>query len=378
MKFIHLADLHIGKRVHGFSMLEDQRHILKHILDIVSAEQPDAVLIAGDVYDTAVPATEAVGVLDDFLVDLAQLGPQVLVISGNHDSPDRLSFGGRLMRRSGIHLAPAYRGQVAPITLQDAHGDVNIYMLPFIKPAHVRRWYPEEDIITYTDALRTAIEHMGVDTSARNVLLTHQFVTGAERSESEEVSVGGADNVDAAVFEAFDYVALGHLHRPQRAGGQHVRYGGSPLKYSFSESGHVKSLLVVDLQEKGSLQVKEVPLEARRDMREVKGSFTQVTDPACYIMENTDDYVRVTLTDEEDIPDAMGKLRMVYPNLMALRYDNTRTRQSRGPLDLGAPEKKAPLTLFEDLYMLQNNQPMSQEQRAFCQELMASLWEENA
>ena len=228
MKLLHLSDLHLGKRVKDFSMLEDQQYILAEILRIAGEEAPDAVLIAGDVYDKSVPPAEAVELFDDFLVRLSRLNTQVFVISGNHDSPERVAFGGRLMDSSGIHLSPVYSGQVQPLSLTDPFGTVDFYMLPFLKPAHVRRFFPDSEISSYTDALRTAIGQMPVDPSRRNVLITHQFVTGAQRSDSEDISVGGTDNVDASVFDAFDYVALGHIHGPQHVGRETVRYCGTP------------------------------------------------------------------------------------------------------------------------------------------------------
>ncbi len=277
MKLIHLSDLHLGKRVNEFSMLEDQRYILGEILKIIDQEQPQGVLIAGDVYDKSVPPTEAVALLDDFLAALAGRAVPVFLISGNHDSPERIAFGGRLMARSGVHLAPVYHGRVEPITLTDAHGPVNLYLLPFLKPTHVRRFFPEREISTYTDALATAIEAMEVDPTVRNVLVTHQFVTGAARCDSEEISVGGSDNVDVSVFDPFDYVALGHIHGPQQVGRKGVRYCGTPLKYSFSEASHKKSVTVVELEEKGNLTVRTVPLVPQRDLVELRGTYEELT-----------------------------------------------------------------------------------------------------
>lgn len=231
MKFIHLSDLHIGKRVNEFSMIEDQKYILKVILNIIDDEKPDGVLIAGDVYDKSVPSAEAVQLLDDFLCRLAERKIPTYIISGNHDSAERLSFGGRLMDMSGIHLSPVYNGKVEPFTLTDEYGKVNIYMLPFIKPVNVRRFFPDSEIESYTDAIKVAVDSMNVDEKERNIIVTHQFVTGASRSESEEISVGGSDNVDASVFDAFDYVALGHIHGPQKIGRESVRYCGTPLMF---------------------------------------------------------------------------------------------------------------------------------------------------
>ena len=376
MKLIHLSDLHLGKRVNGFSMLEDQRYILDRILQAADEERPDAVLIAGDVYDRPVPSGEAVQLLDGFLVRLAKRGLQVFVISGNHDSPERIAFGSRLVEASGLHLSPVYDGTVAPVVLEDAWGPVCFYLLPFLKPAHVRRFYPEEDIQSYTDALRTAVTHLGMDPEKRNVLLTHQFVTGAVRSESEEISVGGSDNVDASVFDGVDYVALGHIHGPQNIGSERIRYCGSPLKYSFSEAGHVKSVTVVTLEEKGSLELRTVPLVPRRDLRELRGTYMELTARERYLGTDTEDYLHITLTDEEDVPDAIGKLRTIYPNLMKLDYDNTRTRAGawgEGPEDV---ETRSPLQLFGELYERQNGQPLSEEQEAFARTLMEKIWEE--
>ena len=327
MKLIHLSDLHLGKRVNEFSMLEDQEYILRKILAVMDDEQPDAVLIAGDVYDKSVPSAEAMLLFEEFLYSLVKRKLQVFVISGNHDSPERLSFASKLIDASGVHLSPVYDGAVAPMTLTDQFGPVNIYMLPFLKPAHVRRFFPDEEIASYTDALRLAVGKMAIDTRQRNVLVTHQFVTGAERSDSEDISVGGSDNVDAAVFDGFDYVALGHIHAPQCIGGNNrVRYCGTPLKYSFSEAKHVKSVSVVTLGAKGDTEVRTVPIVPRHDLRELRGSYMELTARANYEGTAVDDYLHITLTDEEDIPDVIGKLRVIYPNLMKLDYDNARTR----------------------------------------------------
>ena len=377
MKLIHLSDLHLGKRVNEFSMLEDQQYILTEILQIIDREKPDGVMIAGDVYDKSVPSAEAVALLDDFLVRLAKRDLQVFLISGNHDSPERMAFGGRLMAQSGVHLAPVYDGKVSPSTLTDEYGPVNLYLLPFIKPAHVRRCFPEREILTYTDALAAAIEAMGVDPAQRNVLVTHQFVTGAARCDSEEISVGGTENVDVSVFGPFDYVALGHIHGPQQVGRETVRYCGTPLKYSFSEAKHQKSVTVVELGEKGAVSVRTVPLTPMRDLAELRGTYEELTFRGFY--QGTSyprDYVHITLTDEEDIPDAVSKLRIIYPNLMKLDYDNKRTRA--GIILEGAEDQqRSPLELLEEFYEKQNGQPMGEEQRTFAKSLMERIWEED-
>lgn len=376
MKFLHLADLHLGKRVNGFSMLEDQAHILRQILAILDDEQPDGVLIAGDMYDKSVPSVEAVELLDDFLTELRARGVPVLLISGNHDSPERLAFGGRVMDSCGIHISPVYDGALAPVTLQDAFGPVHIWLLPFVKPAHVRRWFPDADIESYTDAMAEAIAHMDIDTAARNVLVTHQFVTGGTRSGSEELSVGGTDNVDSGVFAPFDYVALGHLHGAQHIGRETIRYAGSPLKYSFSEARQHKSVTVVTLGEKGDVQVRTVALTPLRELREIRGSYDELTARSFY--EHTtyrSDYLHLILTDEQDVFDAMSRLRTIYPYLMTLDYDNARTRAAGGMSVPAETERRTPSELFEALYLRQNHRPMSEVQRAYIAQLMEQIME---
>ena len=376
MKFIHLSDLHLGKRVYDFNLTEDQKYILKEILKVIDTENPDAVLIAGDIYDKSIPSTEAVELLDEFLYQLSGRDLQVFLISGNHDSPERLAFASRLISRTGIHLSPVYNGAVEPIVLTDEFGPVNVYLLPFVKPVHVRRFFPDENIESYNDALRTAVEALDIDRSERNILVTHQFVTGAIRSDSEEISVGGTDNVDAAVFDGFDYVALGHIHGPQNIGSERIRYCGTPLKYSFSEAKHQKSVTVIDIEDKESISVRTVPLHPFRDMREIEGTYEELTYRPNYEGTDTDDYIHITLTDEEDIPDAIGKLRLIYPNLMSLDYNNSRTRSAGMLSDLEELQNKSPLVLFEEFYEQQNGRPMSEQQENFVRKIMENIWED--
>lgn len=417
MKFIHLADLHIGKRVNAFPMLEDQRYILKQILTILREEQPDGgVILAGDIYDKAIPSAEAVELFDEFLTQLAALKLRVFIIAGNHDSPERIAFGNRLMDRSGIYLSPVYDGHVKRITCPDSAASVtlsvanavdphagtrpaasaaaagaaaatppvDVYLLPFLKPANVRRFYPEEPIESYTDAMRVAIAHMDIDPTHRNLLVTHQFVTGASRSDSEDISVGGTDNVDASVFAPFDYVALGHLHGPQQMGeegGPVIRYAGTPLKYSFSEARHHKSVTVVEIGEKKADGVVDVCIGTRElkplhDMREIRGSYEELTLRANYEGTATDDYIHATLTDEIEVPDAARHLQVIYPNLMKLDYDNARTRgQGSERLELEQLEEKSPLDLFSELFEKQNHKDMTEEQARYVQAQMEKIWE---
>lgn len=377
MKFFHLSDLHLGKRLHNRSLLEDQAFILDQILRLVREERPDGVLLAGDIYDKSVPPAEAVRLCDSFLVGLSAAVPHVFLISGNHDCPERLAFGGRLMEREGVHVSPVYNGSLAPVVLADEFGPVHVWLLPFLKPAHVRRFFPEAEIDSYTDALRVVIASLPLDRTARNVLVTHQFVTGAERCESEELCVGGSDNVDAAVFDGFDYVALGHLHGPQQVGRETVRYCGSPLKYSFSEAKQKKSVTVAVLNGKGETRVDTLPLSPLRDLHQLRGTYFDLTAKSYYEHTSlTEDYVRITLTDEEDVPEAMGRLRAIYRNLLQLDYDNTRKRAS-GELPGGtALTGASPLQLFAQFYEARNGRPMSDVQTDFMDRLIQEVWEE--
>lgn len=376
MKFFHLSDLHLGRRMYEFSLIDDQKFILEELLCLAAEEHPDAVVIAGDIYDRAVPSAEAVELFDRFLCALAKRRIPVLAISGNHDSPERIAFGADLMTPSGVFLSPVYNGYVEPVLLSDSFGAVNFYLLPFIKPANVRRFYPEEAIESYTDALRCAVEHMNVDPSARNVLVTHQFVTGGIRSDSEDVTVGGTDNVDAAVFDGFDYVALGHLHGAQRIGRETLRYSGTPLKYSFAEKDQIKSITVVKLGAKGNVSVSSLPLTPRRDMREVRGTYDELTLRGNYAGTNTDDYIHAVLTDENDIPNAFSRLQSIYPQLMKLDYDNRRTRTS---VVISAEERRRTMTdteLFAEFFEKLNGQKMSAEQSGYVKAVFAALREE--
>ena len=376
MRFLHLSDLHLGKRVNEFSMLEDQAYILKEILNIIDEQKVEAVLIVGDIYDKVIPSAEAVRLLDDFLTRIAARELPVFLISGNHDSAERVAFGSRLMSSRQIYLSPVFESDVEPITVSDRYGEINIYMLPFVKPSLVKRVYPEEEIITYQDAVNAAVQHMQIDTDKRNVLLAHQFVTGAARCDSEELSVGGLDDVDASIFDGFDYVALGHLHGPQKIGKETVRYSGTPLKYSFSEANQKKAAVIVDVEEKGKINIQQIPLVPKHDMREIRGTYMEVTALDFYKDMKTDDYLHITLTDEEDIPDAIGKLRTIYPNIMKLSYDNLRTRAAVTVRGTAEVEEKSPMELLKEFYELQNNQPMTDEQEEIARGMMEEIWED--
>ena len=384
MKFIHLSDLHLGKRVNDFPMTEDQRFILERILEIIYEEKPQAVLIAGDIYDKPLPPAEAVSLFDDFISRLNDMDTEVFIISGNHDSAERLSFGSHIMDKQGIHFAGGYDGGTRCFSIDDEYGKVNFYMLPFIKPVHVRQAFVDDDkgtgIATFTEAVSFAIEKMGVDIDERNVLMAHQFVTGAARSDSEDISVGGLDNVDSSVFSPFDYTALGHLHGPQAAGAESIRYCGSPLKYSFSEADQTKSVTIVEMGKKtdgtckADIRVSElVPL---RDMKVLRGKFSELTDNYYIKHINTNDYMRIILTDEEDVIGALGILRAIYPNIMRLDYDNTRTRAAAIVPDAEGDDGRTPLEIFAGLYNAQNGKDMDEEQTALISSLIEKVWGE--
>lgn len=377
MKLFHLSDLHIGKRVNEFSMIEDQKYILKRILDLAEEEKPDGIILAGDIYDKQIPSAEAVQVFDEFITRLAGRAIPVFIISGNHDSAERLAFGGRLLNSRGIYLSPVYDGSVTKIPLKDQYGTVWIHLLPFIRPSTVQHVFENEaDLVTDVQtAAETVIRHMEIDLKDRNILVAHQFVTGASRCESEDVQVGGLDNIDAAVFTPFDYTALGHIHSPQNVGTDRVRYCGTLLKYSFSEVDQEKSITVVELEKKGTVRTSLLPLKPLRDMRKLRGTYLELTDRSFYRDMNREDYIQVTLTDEDDVPDGLQKLRVIYPNIMQLLYDNQRTKTTQEVDAAQAVEKKTEMELFYEFYELQNNQPMTKQQKDFAEQLIREIKE---
>ena len=377
MKLFHLSDLHIGKRVNEFSMIEDQKYILTQILYAADQEKPDGILISGDVYDRTIPTAEAVQVFDAFLTRLSEQKIPAFIISGNHDSAERLAFGSSLMGKSGIYFSKVYDRTVEKIPMQDAYGTVWIYLLPFLRPSTIRHALPEraEEVQSAADAVRIALEQTKIDEKERNVLLAHQFVTGAKRCDAEELQVGDVDQIPAELFASFEYVALGHIHSPQKVGRETVRYCGAPLKYSFSEAGQEKSITVVELKEKGSVDVRSIPLKPLHDLRIIRGTYLDVSAKSFYENRDCEDYLQVTLTDEEDVPDGMAKLRTIYPNLMRLEYDNKRTRSNAEVRAAERVEEKSELELFQEFYELQNNQSMTEVQEQFVEELLRGMKE---
>ena len=378
MKFFHLADLHLGKRVNGFPMIEDQKIILDQILELADTEHPDAVMIAGDVYDKSIPSVEAVNLMDDFLVELVRRKLQVFVISGNHDSAERVSYGGRVMEQSGIHISPRISG-CGPIRLDDQYGPLYIYLIPYIHPSVVREAYPEEKVTDWTQAMEVLIRNAHVDPATRNIAVAHQYVTASgvrpEECDSEQKHIGGLDNVDYSVFDAFDYVALGHLHGPQRIGRDTVRYAGSPLKYSFSEEKHKKSVTLVEIKEKGQVEYRQLPLVPARDFKTLRGTFSEVMSPGFTAPLSAEDYYRIILTDEQDVDQALARLRKYfYKNLMDLEYDNTRTR-TQSDIDAGEEAlEKEPIEVLQELFLKQNGTAMNDFQTQTAARLIEEIW----
>lgn len=375
MRFIHLSDLHIGKNVNGFSMLDEQRNAFKQVIGYIDTEKPDAVLIAGDIYDRTVPNVEAVRLFDDFLTDLAAKEVTVILISGNHDSPERLNYASRLLLERKLYLCGVFDGTLRSVMLSDEYGELKFWLLPFVKPSGVRSMFADKKIESYTDAINVILESANIDYSKRNVLLSHQFYTSAgitpTRSESEINPIGGLDAVDVELLSKFDYVALGHLHGAQGVGGN-VRYAGSPIKYSFSEWKQKKSVTIVDIKDKGNITITTLPLIPLHDMREIKGPLEQLMSDEVSSRGNREDYLRVILTDEEEIIDPMGKIRSIYPNVMALDFENSRTNiDALGALkDAEQLEKLSPYDMFSEFFLGITGAVMSEEQVQIVRELM--------
>jgi len=373
MKIMHLSDLHLGKKLHDFSLLPDQKFILNKIIEITDEETPDCIVIAGDVYDKSVPPAEAVALFDHFISQLSERNLPVCIISGNHDSAERIAFGSKIMQKSNIYFSPVYSGKIHPVILHDEHGEIYFYLLPFISPHSVREFFEDKKISSYEDAVSSAISAMQIDTSARNILIAHQYVTGAERCDSEEIYVGNVQNVNASVFADFDYVALGHLHSPQNIGSSRIRYSGTPLKYSFSEVEHHKSVTIAEIRKKGTEpDIKEIPLVPERDMQEVRDSFQNIMK-----MEKSDDYTRVILRDKEPIIDAVFSLRNVFPNLMTMNYENEYKPDIKNLKYKANSEAETPLELFSDFYTQMSQESLTEDQKNFLEDIIKEIWGEN-
>lgn len=369
MRFLHLADLHIGKRFNDVSLIEDQQYILTQITEIVRQQRVDAVLIAGDIYQKSAPSGEAMALFDEFLAELAEAGIHVYIISGNHDSDQRISYFSALVKEAGIYVSRTFDGTLQQYTVCDEYGELCISLLPFLKPVQVRKLYPEESIETYEDAVKVVLAHSRIDPSCRNILLAHQFITGAATSDSEELAIGGLDQISAAVFDNFDYVALGHLHGPQRISRETLRYAGSPLKYSFSEARHHKSVTLVEMGEKGRIEIQLLPLTPLREVREMKGELAEIL-----AMEPSDDYVHVTVTDELVPPDALRDVQLTFPNLLKFSISNSRTQAEQQVSPEEILQQQSMEELFEDFYRYMNaDVPPTEEHEKIFRQILTEL-----
>lgn len=372
MRFIHISDLHLGRKIYEYSMIEEQKNALEQIFKVACERKVDGILIAGDVYDKSIPTIEAIELFEEFLMKLVDREIKVFIISGNHDSVERVSFGADLFKKSGIYIAKAYDGHVPFVELADEYGEVYIHLLPFVKPAIVKRFHEDSEVIDYNMALKTIVDNMSYDTSKRNVIMVHQFITGALRSDSEEVFLGGLDNVDFEVFDDFDYVAMGHIHRPQNMGREFVRYSGSPIKYSIDEINHKKSMTIIELNNKGDITVDTISFVPLKDIKKLEGTYMELTDREKYIDKKRDDYFHVVLKDEQEIPDALRKLKVIYPYILKLEYSNKRTASKRSCVRLEYTKNKNVLDYVQELYELQNNQKIDEKQL----KVTKRLWEE--
>ena len=380
MKLMHLSDLHLGKLALEQSMIDDQKYILNQIIDIVKKEKVDIVLIAGDVYDKSIPTIEAVNLFSNFLTKLYKLKVLVFVISGNHDSKDRLSFGNELFVDNGIYIEGIFNGNLRCETINDKYGKLNIYMLPFIKPVEIKRFYPDEIIDTYEDAIKCILKHSSINKSERNIIMVHQFVTSLGesviRSDSESISLGGIDNIDVNLFKDFDYVAMGHIHGPQKVGRETVRYSGSPLKYSFSEVNQKKSVCIIEFNSKGDINISKIPLIPIRDMRVIKGPFDKLISKEIVNLENKNDYLDVILTDDDYIINAIGKLRKFYPNILKLEYENKiSSNEVLDNIDIDK-SNMSPIDLFSEFYKMQNGIELSVKKKKIIEEVIKEVNDE--
>lgn len=370
MKFFHISDLHLGKRVYEFSMLEEQNALLRTILKKTDEEKPDALFITGDVYDKPIPPVDAVRLLDDFLTELAERSLPTYIVAGNHDSAQRLEFGKDIIGKNGIHIAGSIGESIERFRQTDEFGEVNIYLLPFFKPAHVNGIFPDANVSSYGEAAKVLLERTKPDVAQRNIILAHQFVTwkgAAERSDSEMISLGGVEEIDASLFFDFDYTALGHLHSAQRMGKDTVRYAGSPMPYSFSEIRQKKGITVVELKEKGNVAIDIIPLETERKFREIKGPLQELLH-AARADGGSEDYIRCILTDTEALLDPIGQLRAVYPNLMTLEF--TRRDAVCEQEIVADAEEMQPNELFALFFEKQNEKELNETQ----QKVLLQVW----
>lgn len=370
MKLIHLSDIHLGKRISEISMLDDQKFILNQIINLIKQKNADAVVIAGDIYDRPVPPPEAVNLLDEFLTNLCDINVKCLMISGNHDSNERLAFGEKLLEKSGVYMSPVFDSKIKTVTLNDEYGQIDFVLLPFLRPAQVKRYYEDISSLNESDAVKLVLENTPKREGVRRVLVAHHFVTAfgdkPEQCDSEVLSVGTLGGIDVDIIKDFNYVALGHIHKPQKIGYEHVRYAGSPLKFSFSEVNHKKSVPFVEIDADGNVNIQLIPLKPKRDMRKIKGSLQEILSPDKD--EKTDDYMHITLTDDA-VLDAMQKVKSVYPNTMSLEFENAQTKALDIPV-FNNSQKNDIQSLFAEFFEKQNGQELSEQMKQYLHEAM--------
>ena len=366
MKIMHLGDLHIGKSLGDFDLYEDQKYILEQILNLIKEKSVDVLLIAGDVYDKAIPGEKSVQLLDYFLKRLVETGIKTYMISGNHDSDERLNFGSSLFESNNIYINSKFNGILKRYSLHDEFGELNIYLLPCVKASQVQHFFPEEKIDSYDMAVRTIIKHSDFDACKRNILVAHQFVAGKDDPEiagSEGLSVhnvGMVEKIGYGSLAEFDYVALGHIHSPQSVGLKHIRYCGSPLKYSLSEVNNNKSVPIITFKDKGELLVEFALLLPMRDIRHLRGNIKNLLDKKNISMEN--DFIYATLTNEDIVNDAMGIFREYYPNTVKIDYDNSHTKEIENVDITRITQNKTFDELIRDFYMQMYSCDMGEEE----------------
>lgn len=376
MRIAHISDLHLGKTLYGFSLTDDQSFILSQIAQILKEKKIDVLLVAGDVYDKSIASVEAINVFREFLNAVVSLNIHILIVSGNHDSPERLTFGSEFMSSNGIYFSKLYDGVIEPVTIKDTFGPVHFYLVPFLKPAVVKHVFPDEKIETYNDAVKTALSRLNVNYAERNVIVAHQNIMSAEHCESEETVIGGLDAVSADLFSAFDYVALGHLHKMQNIK-PNVHFSGTPLKYSVSELNNEKTLSIIELNEKGNIGFDAIPLKPKRDIRQIRGTFSQIVQMSANDTNNPEDFIDIILTDENEILDAIDTLRSIYPNILKITYDNSSTQNSAKLEDLKTSKIEKPAALFEEFYKNRSGSELDENQKKYITVLIDSIWENN-
>ncbi|MDR0751435.1 MAG: exonuclease SbcCD subunit D [Christensenellaceae bacterium] len=372
MKFFHISDLHLGKNLNGFSMIDVQNEILNKIVAMAVEYKPDCLIIAGDVYDKTIPTIEGIQLLDKFLNNLCELKIKVFIITGNHDSVERVGFASDLLKSSNIYIAKSYQGEITPICLHDEFGELKVWMLPYIKPANVRRYFDYE-ISTCSDAVSAVFSKLQIKLSDRNIFIGHQYLTGASRCEIDSIIDENKEFIDPKLFNIFDYVALGDNHQAQFIGRETIRYSGSPLKYSFLEVNNKKSLTLMEIKSKRCVSIKTLPLVPSCDLREIKGYYKDIMKLDNYKETNTNDYVRIILKDENDISDAISKIRTVYPNIMRLEYSNRKSSRIQNTDEAKPIIKRTPTQHFEDLFESQIGHSMSDEQLQYVKNLFNEI-----